>query len=139
MKVKEMMHKSVEWVSPDTPVTAIAKKMKQYDIGAIPVGENDRLIGMITDRDIAVRALANGKDVSSLTARDVMTQGMFWCHDSDDASEAARIMEHKKVRRLPVIDENKRMVGMLSLGDISHVASQRTTAEIVKAVSAHHR
>jgi CBS domain-containing protein len=139
MKVKEMMHKSVEWVSPDTPVTAVAKKMTQYDIGAIPVGENDRLIGMITDRDIALRALADGKDISSLTARDVMTKGMFWCHDSDDAGAAAHIMESKKVRRLPVIDENKRMVGMLSLGDISHAVPQRTTAEILKAVSAHHR
>jgi len=139
MKVKEMMHQSVEWVSPDTRVMTVAQKMKEHDIGAIPVGENDRLIGMITDRDIAVRALANGKDVSGLTARDIMSKGVFWCHDSDDASEAARIMESKKVRRLPVIDGNKRMVGMLSLGDISHAAPQRTTAEVVKAVSAHHR
>jgi CBS domain-containing protein len=139
MKVKDMMHRSVEWVSPDTPVTTVAKKMKKLDIGAIPVGEDDRLIGMITDRDIAMRALANGKDVSSLTARDVMSKGVFWCRDSDDASGAARIMEGKRVRRLPVIDANKRMVGMLSLGDISHAASQRTTAEILKAVSGHHR
>ena len=139
MTVKEMMHKRVEWVSPDTPVAAVAGKMKQYDIGAIPVGENDCLIGMITDRDITLRALADGKNVSDLTARDVMSRGMFWCRDSDDASEAARIMESKKVRRLPVIDANKRMVGMLSLGDISHAASQRTTADVVKAVSAHHR
>ena len=139
MKVKDMMHKSVEWVSPATLVTAVAKKMEQHDIGAIPVGENDRLIGMITDRDIALRGLADGKDVSSLTARDVMSKGITWCRDSDDASEAARIMESKKVRRLPVIDANKRMVGMLSLGDISHAATQRTTAEVIKAVSAHHR
>ena len=139
MKVKEMMHQNVQWVSPDTRVTTVAQKMKQYDIGAIPVGEDDRLVGMITDRDIAVRALANGKDVSGLTARDIMSKGVFWCHDSDDASEAARIMESKKVRRLPVIDGNKRMVGMLSLGDVSHAAPQQTTAEVVKAVSAHHR
>lgn len=139
MKVKEMMHKNVEWVSPDTTVAAVAKKMKDHDVGAIPVGENDRLIGMITDRDIAMRAVANGKDASNLTARDVMSRGVTWCHDSDDAGEAAHIMESKKVRRLPVIDANKRMVGMLSLGDISHAASQRTTAEVIKAVSAHHR
>ena len=138
MKVKEMMHKGVEWVSPDTPLTAIAKKMQQYDIGAIPVGENDRLVGMVTDRDIAVRGLAKGTDISKLTARDVMTKGIFWCRDSDDASEAVRLMEDKHVRRLPVIDEKKRMVGMLSLGDISHAASQKTAAEALKAVAAHH-
>lgn len=138
MKVKEMMHKGVEWVSPDTPLTAIAKKMQQFDIGAIPVGENDRLVGIVTDRDIAVRGLAKGTDISKLTARDVMTKGIFWCRDSDDASEAVRLMEAKHVRRLPVIDEKKRMVGMLSLGDISHAVSQKTAAEALKAVAAHH-
>lgn len=138
MKVREMMHKGVEWVSPDTPITTVAKKMLQFDVGAMPVGENDRLIGMITDRDITLRAVADGKDSSKLTARDVMSKGMFWCEDSEDVDQAARIMESKHVRRLPVIDENKRMVGMLSLGDISHAASQKVAAEVAKAVSAHH-
>ena len=138
MKVKEMMHKGVEWVSPDTSITEIAKKMQQFDIGAIPVGENDRLVGMVTDRDLAVRGLAKGKDVSGLTAKDVMTKGIIWCRDSDNIAEAAHLMETKHIRRLPVIDERKRMVGMVSLGDISHAASQRTTAEAIKAVSAHH-
>ncbi len=138
MNVKEMMHKGVKWVSPDTLITAIAKEMKQFDIGAIPVGENDRLIGMVTDRDIAVRGLANGKDISKLTARDVMTKGVTWCRDSDSTSAAVRLMETKHIRRLPVIDEKKRMVGMLSLGDISHAAPQKTAAEVLKAVSGHH-
>jgi len=138
MKVKEMMHKGVEWVSPDTSITSIAKKMQQYDIGVIPVGENDRLVGMVTDRDITVRALANGRDISKLSARDVMTKGVIWCRDSDSAAEAARLMETKHIRRLPVMDEKKRMVGMLSLGDLSHAASQKTAAEALKAVSGHH-
>ena len=132
------MHKGVQWVSPDTSVTTLAKKMKQYDVGALPVGENDRLIGMVTDRDIAVRGVANGKDISKLTAKDIMTKGIIWCRARDSAGEAARLMESKQVRRLPVIDENKRMVGMLSLGDISHAASQRTSTEVMRAVSAHH-
>lgn len=141
MKVREMMHKGVEWVSPATPVTTLAKKMLEQDIGAIPVGENDRLVGMVTDRDITLRAVAkaDGKDLSKVTARDVMTKGVIWCRDDDSAAEAARLMETKNVRRLPVIDEHKRMVGMLSLGDISHAASQRIAAEVTKAVSAHHR
>jgi CBS domain-containing protein len=139
MKVKGIMHKSVQWVSPDTPVTTLAKKMKQYDIGAIPVGENDRLIGMVTDRDIAVRGVANGKDISKLAARDIMTKGVTWCRASDRAKDAAHLMEAKGIRRLPVINKKKRMVGILSLGDISHAASQRTAAGVMKAVSAHHR
>jgi len=139
MKVKEIMHKGVEWISPDTSVAALAKKMKKFDVGALPIGENDRLIGMVTDRDVAVRAIANGKDVSKLTARDIMTKGIVWCRADSSAQEAVRLMEAKKVRRLPVVDENKRMIGMLSLGDVSHAASQRTSAELMKAVSAHHR
>lgn len=138
MKIKEAMHKGVEWVSPDTPVTTLAKKMRQLDIGAIPVGEHDRLIGMVTDRDITVRGLGDGKDVSKLTARDVMTKGVIYCRENEDLNEAAHTMESKCVRRLPVLDANKKMVGMLSLGDISHAATLKTAAEVTKAVSAHH-
>jgi len=75
MKAKEAMHKGVEWVSPDTPVTGIAKEMLEQDIGALPIDENDRLIGIVRDRDITLRAVANSKEISSLTARDVMTEG----------------------------------------------------------------
>jgi CBS domain-containing protein len=138
MKVKNCMHKGAQWVSPDTPVKAVAKAMLEQDIGAIPVGENDRLIGMVTDRDIAVRGVANGNDVSALTARDVMTRGIIWCRDSDDLSHAANMMQSKKVRRLPVIDKNKRMVGILSLGDLSQAGTERTIAAATRAVSAHH-
>ena len=138
MKAKEAMHKGVEWVSPDTPVTTLAKKMLEQDIGAIPIGENDRLIGIVTDRDITLRAVANGKDISGLTARDVMTKGIVWCRDIDEVNQAANVMQTKQVRRLPVIDQNKRMVGILSVGDISHAASKRTAAEVARAVSAHH-
>jgi len=113
--------------------------MQEHDVGALPVGENDRqLVGMVTDRDIAVRGVADGKDISKLTARDIMTKGVISCQASDTAIHAAHIMETKQVRRLPVIDDSKRMVGMLTLGDISHATSHRIAAEIVKAVSAHH-
>src|SRR5271165_2176482 len=98
MKVKEIMHKGVEWVSPETPLTALATRMLKHDVGALPIGENDRLVGMVTDRDIALRGLANGKDISGLTARDVMTKGVIWCWDSDSATDAARLMENKKIR-----------------------------------------
>jgi CBS domain-containing protein len=138
MKVREAMHKSVEWVEPGTTVKALAQAMRKHDIGAIPVGENDRLVGMVTDRDIVIRAFAEEKDSSSLTARDVMTKGIVYCRDTEEVDDAVRIMEQKKIRRLPVLDENKRMVGMLSLGDISHATSHELTGEVTKAVTGHH-
>ena len=130
MKVKNAMHKGAEWVAPQTSVADVAKKMKELDVGSIPVGENDKLIGMVTDRDITCRAVANGHDLSKLTARDVMTKGIFYCRDSEELDDALRIMETRKIRRLPVIDENKRMVGMLSFGDISHAASHELSGEL---------
>jgi CBS domain-containing protein len=139
MKVKDAMHKGVEWVSPDTRLPEIARMMRQSDIGAVPVGENDRLIGMVTDRDICCKAVADGHDIDAMTARDVMTTGIVWCRDDDDVEDAADLMESRQIRRLPVIDKNKRMVGMLSLGDLSHAAPTKLTAEVTKAVSAHHR
>lgn len=138
MKVKEAMHKGVEWASPDTPISQIAKMMCDQDIGAVPIGENDRLIGMVTDRDIACRGVAKQKNMAKMTARDVMTEGIIYCRDTEDLGDALRIMERKKVRRLPVINEKKRMVGILALGDISHAASKDLTGEVLFAVADHH-
>ena len=134
MKVKQAMHQGAEWVAPETPIAEVARKMKELDVGSIPVGENDRLIGMVT-----CRAVANGRDLSKLTARDVMTKGIVYCRDSEELDDALRIMESKKVRRLPVINDKKRMVGMLSFGDISHAASHELSGELMAAVSAHHK
>ena len=138
MKVRDAMHKGAEWVEATTPVPAIAKRMRDLDIGAVPIGENDKLIGMVTDRDIAIRALANGKDAVRLTARDVMSKGIVYCRDNEEVEDAVRIMEQKQIRRLPVLDENKRLVGMLSLGDVCHCTSRQVGGEALHAVSAHH-
>ena len=139
MKVKDAMHRGVDWVSPETPVTELANLMCERDIGAIPIGENDRLIGMVTDRDIVCKGLAQDSfDAGRATARDVMTPGIHCCRDDDDLAKAVRHMETLKVRRLPVINKSKRMVGILSLGDISHSASGDLLSECVKIVSAHH-
>lgn len=112
--------------------------MKDLDVGSLPVGENDRLIGIITDRDIACRGFSDGKNASRLTARDVMSKGIIYCTDSDELKDAIHLMEQKKIRRLPVINEKKRMVGMLTLGDISHAAPRELSGEIIAVVSAHH-
>jgi CBS domain-containing protein len=138
MKVKDAMHKGAEWVAPTATVIELCKKMRDLDIGALPVGDNDKLVGMVTDRDIVCRGLANGKDASKLTARDVMTPNIVWCHADEDLDDAVRIMESKKIRRLPVIDKDKRLVGILSLGDISHSDKAKHSGEVLKAVSAHH-
>ena len=138
MKVREAMHEGVEWVEPETTVKTLAQKMREHDIGAIPIGENDRLVGMVTDRDIVVRGCAEGADSNSLTARDIMTKGIVFCRDNEDVDDAVRIMEQKKIRRLPVLDKDRRMVGMLALGDVSHATSHEVTGEVTAAVTAHH-
>jgi CBS domain-containing protein len=139
MKVKDAMHKGADWVGPDTSVTELAKLMCEHDIGAIPIGENDRLIGMVTDRDIVCKGLAqDGFDATRTTAREVMTPGIHCCREDDDLAKAVRHMEGLKVRRLPVINKSKRMVGILSLGDVGHAAPGELLSQCVKGVSAHH-
>jgi len=139
MKVKEAMHRGVDWVGPDTPVAEIAKLMCEHDIGAIPIGENDQLIGMVTDRDIVCKGLAQASfDIRVTTAGDIMTSGIHCCREDDDLAKAVRHMEELKVRRLPVINRNKRMVGILSLGDVSNFAPGDLLSRYVKSVSAHH-
>jgi CBS domain-containing protein len=136
MKVRDAMHRDVEWAEPSIGLVELARKMRDLDIGAIPIGENDRLVGMVTDRDPVVRGLAAGKELTEGTARGVMTNGIVFCHDCEDVEDAVRIMEQKKIRRLPVLEKDMRMVGMLSLGGISHAASHEITGEAVAAVSA---
>jgi CBS domain-containing protein len=139
MKVKDAMHKGVDWVSPETPVAELAKLMRDHDVGAIPIGENDRLIGMVTDRDLVCKGLAKDNfDAERTTARDVMTEKIHCCREDEDLAKAVRHMEELKVRRLPVINKNKRMIGMLSLGDIGHTAPADLLSECVKSVAAHH-
>lgn len=138
MKVIDVMHTGVTWVAPDMRLTEIAEKMRDEDIGSVPVGENDRLIGMVTDRDITCRGLVDGGDIDSLTARDVMTKEIVYCRTEDDVEDATHLMEDRQIRRLPVIDENKRIAGMLSLGDLSHAVAQELSGEVIRAVSAHH-
>ena len=139
MKVKDMMHTGVVWVDPEMPIAKVARKMRDEDIGAVPVGENDRLIGMVTDRDICCRGLAKGRDTKKMTAHDVMSKPILYCKTSDEVAVAIRTMKKAKIRRLPVINEKKRMVGMLSLGDISQKVTKDLSGDVIKAVSAHHR
>jgi CBS domain-containing protein len=136
MKVKDVMHKGVDWVSPNTPVTELAKLMQAHDIGCIPIGEDDRLTGIVTDRDTSAKG--SHFDAGRAMARDVMTEGIHCCREDDDLAKAVHHMETLKVRRLPVINKSKRMVGIVSLGDVSHSATGDLLSECVKSVAAHH-
>ncbi len=135
LPVSDIMSKDVTWVAPELPVQDAAKKMRDLDIGCLPVGKNDRLVGMVTDRNIACRAVAQGQDPARATVSDVMSKGITYCFDDQDVGEAAHLMERKQIHRLPVLNRQKRMVGMLSLGDIGLHASHELTGEVVEAVA----
>lgn len=122
----------------NTPVREIAKRMVEGDVGALPVKANGNIVGIVTDRDIACRAVAESGDVAKMTARDVMSRDVVCCSPDDDIDVALEVMEAKQIRRLPVTDSHKTMIGMLSLGDISHKLSKDKSGEVLRAVSGHH-
>ena len=118
MKVSDSMTRDVRVANPNQTIQDAAKIMLDVDSGVLPVGENDRLIGMITDRDIAVRAVAQGKGPQTLV-REVMTDHVHYCFDDEDTDEVTRKMADSQVRRLPVVNRDKRLIGILSLGDVA--------------------
>lgn len=118
MKVGEAMTRDVTLASPDQTVREVARAMADKDTGVLPVGDGDRLVGMVTDRDIAVRAVAEGKGPDT-RVREVMTPGVEYCFEDQDLDEVARTMGDKQVRRMPVMNRDKRLVGILSLGDVA--------------------
>lgn len=134
MRVAEAMTRNVQLASPDQSIADAAKLMADCDCGVLPVQENDRLVGMITDRDIVVRALARGMD-SSTRIRDVMSSEVKYCYEDDDLDEVAINMGDLQVRRLPVLSRDKRLVGIVSLGDISVSADTEPTADALAAIS----
>lgn len=137
MKIKDLMHDGVEALAPSASIDAVAKVMKQKDIGSVAIRDGDRLVGIITDRDI-VLAIADGRDFLKLTAQDVMSKDVVSCRDTDQIHDALQKMETSRIRRLPVLDHDKKMVGMIGLGDISHRGPHELASRVVKAVSAHH-
>src|SRR5262245_37755289 len=139
MKVKDVMHKGGDWGSPERPLTEIAKLMRAHDIGCIPIGEDDQLIGMVTDRDIVCKGLAaRDFNAARTTARDVMTEGIHCCREDDDLAKAMHHMETLKIRRLPVINKSKRMVGMRTTGDGRQVRTDERAVRYVHSNTSHH-
>jgi len=136
MNLKDVMTSHVEVIRPETTLEDAAKKMKDVDAGSMPVCDGDRLVGMVTDRDITVRATAQGVDPKSMTVKEVMSPNVVYGFEEQDVADAARIMEDKQIRRLLVLNREKRLVGIVSLGDLATRASSAAiTEEVVEQVS----
>ena len=134
MRVEEVMSHDVYIAHPDHTIQQAARAMCDIDVGALPVGENDHLIGMITDRDIAIRGVGQGKGPKT-KVRDIMTKDLKYCFDDQGLDEVTQNMADIQVRRLPVIDHDKRLVGILSLGDIAMKADGKGAIEALSGIS----
>jgi CBS domain-containing protein len=136
MLLKDIMTPDPRCVSPDDSLRDAAYMMRDRDVGALPVCENDQLAGMITDRDIVVTAVADGKDPRTTKVREAMSSAVFYCFEDEDVNEAARTMQEKQVRRLVVLNRDKRLVGIVSLGDLaSEFGDRQRSAEVLQDVS----
>jgi CBS domain-containing protein len=136
MKIREIMTTNVECVSPETGILDLAQKMKSLDVGFLGVCDDDRLVGSVTDRDIVIRAIAGGGDIKSTTARSVMTPNVVWCFEDDDLKSVSEKMRDKEVRRVFILNQQKRLVGVVSLGDLAKVEekeSGKTLKDITEA------
>ena len=134
MRVSEAMTRDVRVANPGQSIRDAARMMAEIDAGAMPVGENDRLVGMITDRDIAIRAVARGKGPDT-PVREVMSSEVKYCFEDEDLEHVARNMGDLQVRRLPVVNREKRLVGIVALGDIARKEDHATTGQAAAAVS----
>jgi CBS domain-containing protein len=134
-QLKDIMSPDVQVISPDATIREAAQKMREGDFGMMPVAENDRMIGAISDRDIALRAIAEGKGPDT-QVRDVMSQGIAWAYEDDSVDHAAEIMSEHQVRRLPVVNRQKRLVGIVALGDFAVESSDlEPAAEALAEIS----
>jgi len=134
MKVRDIMTRDVRLLNPNQTIREAASLMAEVDAGALPVGENDRLVGMLTDRDIVIRAVAQGSSVDTKVAA-VMSKEVLYCLDTDDLDDVSRNMGKAQVRRLPVVNADKRLVGIISLGDLARSEDPTTVGRTVTRVS----
>ena len=134
MQIHEVMTSTVQIADPNMTIRDVARRMRAENIGALPVGENDRLIGMVTDRDIVVRAVAEERSAGNTTVREVMSEGICYCFEDDDLDHAAEVMAKHQVRRLPVLNRDKRLVGVVALADLGR-SEQKAAEGALKGIS----
>ncbi len=136
MQLKDLMTPVVERAPKDASVQDVAQRMKTLDVGMIPVYDGDRLVGMVTDRDIALRVAAEGRDATQTPAHAVMTADVIYCYEDQPVDEAAQLMEQHQIRRLIVLNRQKRLVGIISLGDLAkHRRSKKAAGEALSEIS----
>jgi CBS domain-containing protein len=136
-QIKDVMSRDVRMVAPETTIREAAQQMRDGDFGMLPVAENDRMIGAISDRDIAVRAVADDKGPET-PVRDVMSPGICWAYEDDSVDVAARLMSERQVRRLPIVNRDKRLVGIVSIGDFAVEPGDREpAADALSGISQH--
>jgi CBS domain-containing protein len=136
MQLKDIMTPYVECVRPGDTLQEAARKMKSLDVGPMPVcGDNDKIVGMLTDRDITIRATAEGLDPKTTKVQDVMSEEVIWCFEDQDTDEAAKLMQERQVRRLLVMNRDKRLVGIVSLGDLAIEGKKKQAGEVLQDVS----
>lgn len=135
MHVKEVMTAGIRIAEPEELLPHAAKKMRSQNIGALPVMDDGKLIGMVTDRDIVIRAVGDQKDLGAVKVREIMSEECFWCSENEDIEDAVRIMEQNGVRRLPVMNDKREVVGMLSLEDVALHAPASLVGEVLKAIA----
>lgn len=133
--IRNCMTRNCQWISPNASLDDAAKIMRNYDIGFLPVGENDRLVGIVTDRDIVVRALAEDKDSAKTRVRDIMSSHVFYCYDDETAEEVCRGMAGLQIHRMPVVDRDKNLVGAISFGDLAQFANVVSVGRTVQQIT----
>ena len=137
MQLKDVMTPGVEVIAPEASIYEVAAKMSHLEIGPLPVCEGERVVGMLTDLDITVRAVAAGRDPRMTPVRDIMTPDVVYGFEDQDVEDAARLMEQYQIRRLLVLNHHKQLVGMVALGDLAvHAGTRPMTAEVLAQVSA---
>jgi CBS domain-containing protein len=134
MQISEVMTEGVRYVDPNTPIREIAKEMRDNDFGSVPIADEERLVGMVTDRDIVVRGIAQGLDATA-PASQVMSPNVLYCFEDDTVEAVLKNMGANQVRRLPVVNREKRLVGVVSLGDLSKAAGQSPSGSALKKIS----
>jgi CBS domain-containing protein len=134
MKIRDVMTPDVRTIAPSATIREAAQAMAEIDAGVLPVAENDRLVGMITDRDIAVRAVAAGRDATTLV-RDAMSSEIKYCYDDEDVDDVCENLADQQIRRLPVVDRDKNLVGIISLSDLAKRGDSDAAGEALEGIT----
>lgn len=135
MQIKLIMTEEVEVIAPEASLEDAAKRMRSLDVGALPVCDGDRLVGVLTDRDLTIRSVAEGKDPRQTEVRTAMTPEITYCYEDQEVEEVERIMEKNQIRRIPVLNRDRQLVGIVSLGDFALKTDEHRVGETLERIS----